>query len=133
MINLSLEQLKIIANIRNVKKYKSKSEDELINILSESEPKISLSKKRIKEIREKFDLSNEDYYQPIIINDAFNSNYIEHESKGDKDNTLSIKKYFDIVRRYLSDIINNHKTQGECKVHSSNTIIDYKPHGEWKI
>ena len=28
---------------------------------------------------------DEDYYKPIIINSAFNSNYIEYESKGDKD------------------------------------------------
>ena len=28
---------------------------------------------------------NEDYYKPIITKSAFNSNYIEYESKGDKD------------------------------------------------
>ena len=76
---------------------------------------------------------NEGYYKPVIINDAFNSNYIEYESKASKDKPLSIKKYFDIIRPYLSDIINNHKTQRERKVHSSNTIIDYKTQGEWKI
>ena len=68
-----------------------------------------------------------------MINDAFNSNYIEYESKGDNDKTLSIKEYFDIIRPYLSDIINNHKTQGECKAHSSSTIIHYKTQDEWKI
>ena len=50
-----------------------------------------------------------------------------------KTKTLPIKEYFNIIRLYLSDLINNHKTQGECKVHSSNTIIDYKTQGEWKI
>ena len=76
---------------------------------------------------------NEGYYKPVIINDAFNSNYIEYESKASKDKPLSIKEYFDIIRPYLSDIINNHETQKKWKVHSSNTIIDYKTHGEWKI
>ena len=37
------------------------------------------------------------------------------------------------MRPYLSDMINNHKTQGEWKVHSGNKVIDYKTHGEWKI
>ena len=38
-----------------------------------------------------------------------------------------------MIRPYLRDIINDHKTQGEWKVHSGNTVIDYKTHGEWKI
>ena len=66
---------------------------------------------------------DEDYYEPIIINSAFNSNYIEYESKGDKDKTSSIKEYFNIIRPYLSDIINNHKTQGEWKTQLTMTIL----------
>ena len=38
-----------------------------------------------------------------------------------------------MIRSYLSDIINDHKNQGEWKVHSGNTVIDYKTQGEWKI
>ena len=38
-----------------------------------------------------------------------------------------------MIRSYLRDMINDHKTQGEWKVHSGNTIIDYKTQGEWKI
>ena len=41
------------------------------------------------------------------------SNYIEYKSNGDKDITLSIKDFLDEIKPYLSDIINNHKTQGE--------------------
>ena len=37
-----------------------------------------------------------------------------------------------MIRQYLRDIINNHKTQEEWKLHSGNTIIDYKTQGEWK-
>ena len=40
MINLSLEELKVIAKLRKVKDYKYKSKDELMKILSEPEPKI---------------------------------------------------------------------------------------------
>ena len=81
-----------------------------------------------------FDLSfDEDYYKPIITNDAFNSNYNEYESKGDKDKISSMKKYLNMIRPYLGDIINDHKLQGKWKGHSGNTVIDYKTQGEWKF
>ena len=81
-----------------------------------------------------FDLSiDEDYYEPIRINSTFNSEYIEYESKGYKDKILSIKEFLNMTRPYLIDIINDHKTQGEQKVHSGNTVIDYKTKEEWKI
>ena len=76
---------------------------------------------------------DEDYYKPIVTNDAFNINYIEYESKGDKYKTLSIEEYLNMVRPYLSNIINNHKSQGQWKVHSGNTVINYNTQGEWKI
>ena len=38
-----------------------------------------------------------------------------------------------MIRSYLRDIINDHKTQGKWKVHSGNAVIDYKTQGEWKI
>ena len=50
MINLSLNELKLIAKSRSVQDYRNKSEEDLIKILSEPKPKISLSKKKIKEI-----------------------------------------------------------------------------------
>ena len=37
-----------------------------------------------------------------------------------------------MIRSYLKDIINDHKTQGEWKFHSGNEVINYKSHGEWK-
>ena len=46
---------------------------------------------------------------------------------------LSIKEYIDIIRPYLSDVINNHKTQGEWKIRSSNIITDHKTQEEWII
>ena len=52
---------------------------------------------------------------------------------GDKGKNLSIKEYIDVIRLYLSDIINNHKTQGEWRIHSGNTIIEHKTQGERKI
>ena len=47
--------------------------------------------------------------KPIKTNSAFNGNYIKYKSNGDKDKNLSQKAYLDMIKQYLSDIINNHK------------------------
>ena len=39
-----------------------------------------------------------------------------YERRGDKDAELSIDKYFDIIRPYLRDVIDNHKARGEWKI-----------------
>ena len=46
MINLSLDELKLIAKNRGIKDYKNKSKDDLIKILSEPKTKISFLKNR---------------------------------------------------------------------------------------
>ena len=51
---------------------------------------------------------------------------ILNKSRGDKDKTLSIEEYLNMIKPYLRNIINDHKTQGEWKVYSGNTVIDYK-------
>ena len=38
------------------------------------------------------------------------------ESKADKDARLSIDEYFDTIRPYLKDMIDNHKSKGEWKI-----------------
>ena len=67
----------------------------------------------MRQIENLFDEINKDYYKPIKTKGAFNDNYIEYESRGDKDKNLSPEDYLDIIRPFLRDIINNHKTHGE--------------------
>ena len=75
----------------------------------------------IRNVRDLFDLSiDEDYYKPIIVRGAFNSSYIQYESKGDKGKNLPIKEYLNGIRPYLSDIINDHKTRDLVRYHSGN-------------
>ena len=189
MINLSLNELKLVAKSRDIIGYKEKSQKDLIKILSKSKPKISLPKKKLKEIRkyfselkhrlrhrffkskinkfrrslynikiwknlstpeiketkknllelaksldnlknyydyddnkyqrievmgslfDKIDEVDEDYSKLIKTKSAFNGNYIENESKGDKDKILLPKEYFDMIRQYLRDMINDYKTR----------------------
>ena len=46
MINLSLDELKLVAKNRDIKGYKSNSEEHLIKILTEPKQKISISEKK---------------------------------------------------------------------------------------
>ena len=46
-----------------------------------------------------------------------------YESKGDKDNKLAIYEYFDKIRPYLKDMIDNYKTKGEWKMQLTMRII----------
>ena len=50
----SLDELKLVAKNRNIEGYENKSEDDLTKILSETKPKTSISKKKLKEIEKDF-------------------------------------------------------------------------------
>ena len=64
-----------------------------------------------------FDLSiGEDYCKPIIVNSAFNNNYIEYESKGDRDKISTVNEYLYMIRPYLVGMINDQKIKGEWKI-----------------
>ena len=68
--------------------------------------------------------TDEDYYKPIETSSAFNGHYIEYQSKGNKDKNLSPKNYLNMIRPYLSDIINDHKAPKKLRVHSRNEVTD---------
>ena len=47
---------------------------------------------------------------------------------------MSTKEYLDLIRPYLGDTINNHKTPKNLRTPSSNEVIDYETQfGEWEI
>ena len=54
MINISLDELKLVAESRNIRDYKNKSKKDLIKVLSETKPKIKIDKKKLEEIRKDF-------------------------------------------------------------------------------
>ena len=56
------------------------------------------------------------------FDNAFSSNCIEYKSNGDKDKTLSINDDLDEIKPYLSEIINDYKTQGKWKIHLTMAI-----------
>ena len=56
----------------------------------------------------------EDYYKTQKVKSAFDDKYIEYESNGDKGKSLSIEEYLNMIRPYLSSIIDDHKDG--CKI-----------------
>ena len=70
-----------------------------------------------------FNEANEDYYEPKEIKSAFNGSYVLYESKGDKYAKLALWEYFNKIRSYLRDMIDNHKAKGEWKIQLVMRII----------
>ena len=60
-------------------------------------------------------LDEVDCYGQKEVKSAFDGNYVLYESRGDKDNELALYEYFDTIRPYLKDIIDDHKARGEWK------------------
>ena len=51
-----------------------------------------------------------------------------------RDKNLSVKRFLERIKPYLSDIINNLKAQGKkWRIHSGNKIIEGTTQGEFKI
>ena len=69
------------------------------------------------------ELNEVDYYKPKEVKRAFDGSCVLYESKGDKDNKLVILEYFDIIRPYLRDMIDDHKAKGEWKIQLAMGII----------
>ena len=69
------------------------------------------------------ELNEVEYYEPKKVKSAFDGSYVLYESKGDKDNILVLYEYFDIIRPYLKDLIDDHKAKGEWKIQLSMQII----------
>ena len=53
-LNLSLNELRLIAEHRNISDYENKSTKDLIKALRGSRPRLGIKKKKIKEIKEDF-------------------------------------------------------------------------------
>ena len=68
-------------------------------------------------------LDEGDYYESREVKSAFDRSYMLYESRGDKDSKLSIYEYFDMIRPYLRDMIDNHKARGEWKIQLTMRII----------
>ena len=54
MINLSFNELKLLAQYRNISDYENKPKDDLIKAISKPKPKLGIKKNKLKEIKKDF-------------------------------------------------------------------------------
>ena len=64
--------------------------------------------KCLKFLEELWEDIKKNYYKPIKTKGAFNNNYIEYESRGNKNKNLLLEDYLDTIRPFLRDMINIH-------------------------
>ena len=67
--------------------------------------------------------NEEDYYKPTEAKSAFDGSYVLYESRGDKNANLALYKFFDKIKPYLKDMIDDYKSKGECKIQITMRII----------
>ena len=113
------KELYEIENKKNLSdKEKEKIDDnllELVNKLNKKEKyryhdRDDLDYHGIRDIENLFDAdNNEDYYKPILIKSSFDERYKYYESRADKDKKLLIEQYLNMIKPYLSDLINENK------------------------
>ena len=62
------------------------------------------------------DEKEENYYKPLRVGNFWSNNYIEQESSGNRNKTLSSEEYFNKIRSYLKDIINDLKKSDRWRI-----------------
>ena len=96
-----MENKKDCSTSKKTRKYLNKLEEKIYE-LNKYYDYDDIKYRGIRDSRGLFDLSiSEDYYKPIIVKNASNNNYIQYESKGDKDKISTIREYLNMIRLYF--------------------------------
>ena len=69
------------------------------------------------------EVNKEDYYEPKEIKSVFDGSYVLYENRGDKDGKLALYEYFDKIKPYFKDTIDDHKSKGEWKIQTVMRFI----------
>ena len=139
---LSKSELKEIkTNLYNIEKRKKISSKKTNKYLDELDNKIlkldeyhdhdDYEYKGIKNIKYLFKLSiDKDHYKPVLVKSGYNYNFVQYESKGDK--ILSIQEYLVLIEKYLRELINKYKNEGEWKIQliAEINFISLKPESD---
>ena len=83
----------------------------------------AIKDRTIRDVRNLFGHEKEEnYYKPVRVVNFCSNNSIEYESNGDRNKILSVEKFFNKIRPYLKDIINNLKKSNMWKIQLTVTI-----------
>ena len=119
MLNLSLNELKLVAKLREIKGYKSISKERILRALSESESvenRKNLDNTRIKKIREDFNKLRDRFLKPKIK--EIRRNLYEIENK----KNLSKSK----IKRIEENLLDSEKSLFKFKKYYDYDDIEYK-------
>ena len=122
MENLSLEEENIIKDIRNLFRLEKETK--------------AIKDRILRDIKNLFEHEEEEnYYKPVRVSNFWSNNYIEYESNGDRNKTLSVEEYLNKIRPYLKDIINNLKKSDTWKIQLtiSNNFISSLDNDEERV
>ena len=104
MLNLITNQIERSITIYTIIK-------DIRNFFKKEKKDIGIKDRVLRDTKTLFESDEKVYYKLIRTCNAFSNNYVEYESNADKNKMLLSQEYLDKIRPYLSDIINDHKTQ----------------------
>ena len=122
MESLSLEEENIIKDIRNLFRLKKEQNytavKDIRNLFRQEKETKAIKDRILRDIKNLFEHEKEEenYYKPVRVSNFWSNNYIEYESNGDRNKTLSVEEYLNKIRPYLKDIINNLKKSDTWKI-----------------
>ena len=121
MENTKPEEEKIIKDIRNLFRLKKELNYTTIKDIRnffrlEKETKAIKDgiRRDIKNLFE-YEEEKEIYYKTVRISNFWSNNYIQYESNGDRNKTLSVEEYLNNISQYLKDIIINILKKSDTK------------------
>ena len=109
------EEENIIKEVRNLFRLKKELNCNAIkdirNLFTREKETKAIKDIILRDLKNVFEYEEENYYKPVRVN-----NYIEYESNGERNKTLSVEEYLIKIRPYLKDIINNLKKSDAWKI-----------------
>ena len=122
MESLSLEEENIIKNIRNLFRLKKELNyttaiRDIRNIFRLEKETKAIKDTIVRDIKNLFEYEEEEnYHKPVRVRNFWSNNYIEFESNGDRNKTLSVEEYLNKIRPHLKDIKSNIKKSDTWKI-----------------
>ena len=127
MINLLLNELKLVAKNRNINDYENKSEEDLTKILSELKPKISIPKKNIKEMKKDFSKLRHKFSKEEI--EKFRKSFYNIKNLSSAEIRAAEKNLVELEQRLQYKAFYDHNYNDEyIKINSIRRLFDgFKP------
>ena len=105
MESLSLEEENIIKDIRNLLRLKKGQNYTVVkdirNLFRQEKETNAIKDRILRDIKNLLEHENEEenYYKPVRVSNFWSNSYIEYESNGDRNKTLSVEEYLNKISR----------------------------------